>query len=107
MSKDYNENGKIQWIRRILGKLIRTIPSVLAVVLFYAWIWEHLNSGPQWGDLVVRNANLCKTEFWKNILQIQNWFSFEETVNNYFKLLRIAINNIFYCSVQLIPISYL
>lgn len=83
MSKEYNKTGQIQWIRRILGKLIRTVPSLLAVVLFYAWIWEHLNSGPQWGDLVVQNANLCKTGFWKNILQIQNWFSFEETVNTF------------------------
>lgn len=81
MSKEYNKNGQIQWIRRILGKLIRTVPSLLAVVLFYAWIWEHLSSGPQWGDLVAQNANLCKTGFWKNIFQIQNWFSFEETVN--------------------------
>lgn len=58
----------------------RLTPPLAAVLLFTAWIWEHLGSGPQWGDVVKQNADICKDNLWQNILHIQNWFSFDEIV---------------------------
>lgn len=58
--------------------LYRLAPSLIAAILFSAWIFPHLNSGPQWGDLIEKNAELCQENFWKNIFFLQNWFSFKE-----------------------------
>jgi peptidoglycan/LPS O-acetylase OafA/YrhL len=58
----------------------RLTPALLAVVLFYAYVLEHLGAGPQWNMAVKRNADICKENLWRNILYIQNFFPFEQTV---------------------------
>ena len=60
----------------------RLTPALLAVVLYYAYIMEHLGTGPQWNLTIKRNADLCKESLWKNILYIQTFFPFEQTVSN-------------------------
>lgn len=37
-----------------------------------------LSDGPQYGDLVYKNSDLCKENYWKNLLFIQNWMPFED-----------------------------
>jgi hypothetical protein len=58
----------------------RLTPALLAVVLFYAYVLEHLGSGPQWNMAVKRNADICKESMWRSILYIQNFFPFEQMV---------------------------
>jgi hypothetical protein len=53
----------------------------MAVLLFYAYVMEHLGSGPQWNMTVRRNADICKNNLWKNLLYIQNFFPFEQMVS--------------------------
>lgn len=71
-------NGKISIFRRIVGRIIRLLPTLLAVLLFYAYIWEHIGNGPQWGDVIVKNSHICKRNMWKNLLFIQNWQPVED-----------------------------
>lgn len=78
MSEDLEHRRRIPWIRRYLGRFIRLTPSFLAVILFTAWIWPHVGSGPQWGNLVVQNSKLCQENFWTNLLYLQNWLPFHE-----------------------------
>jgi hypothetical protein len=59
----------------------RLTPALLAVLLFYAYVMEHLGSGPQWNMTVRRNADFCKKNLWKNLLYIQNFFPFEQMVS--------------------------
>lgn len=42
---------------------------------------EHIGSGPQWNNIIVNNAELCKKNAWTNLLYIQNFFPFEEMVS--------------------------
>lgn len=46
--------------------------------MFFSVIrFDSIADGPQWGDLVIKNSELCKRGLWKNLLFIQNWLPFE------------------------------
>uniref|UniRef100_A0A182FJF5 Nose resistant-to-fluoxetine protein N-terminal domain-containing protein n=1 Tax=Anopheles albimanus TaxID=7167 RepID=A0A182FJF5_ANOAL len=77
--REYRVRARVAWFKRILGRYLRLCFPLLPVVGFYALIWEHLGSGPQWGDVVVKNANLCKQRYLSNLLFVQNWYPIEET----------------------------
>lgn len=83
MLKELDTHGNILWFRRILGKFLRLLPSLLVVLLFYAWIWEYTGNGPQWNAVVTKNADICKANMWKNLFFIQNFFPFEEMVRKF------------------------
>jgi len=61
----------------------RLTPALLAVVFWYAFIMEHIGSGPQWNNIIIPNAELCKRNAWTNLLYVQNFFPFEEMVSKY------------------------
>lgn len=78
MCKDAEVRFRIPWARRLVGRVVRLLPSVLALVLFSAWIFPHLGSGPQWQQLVVQNAERCQTRLWSHFLFLQNWLPADE-----------------------------
>lgn len=49
--KDIKSNGRIHLFRRIIGRIVRLVPTLLAVLLFYAYVWEYIGSK----KFVVRN----------------------------------------------------
>ncbi|XP_023939022.1 nose resistant to fluoxetine protein 6 [Bicyclus anynana] len=63
---------------KLLSRYFRLTPALLAVVLFYAYIWDNISSGPMWGTLVTKNAELCQQGWWWNMLYVQNYFGIEE-----------------------------
>lgn len=70
----------IPWLRRCGARAIRLLPAVLAVALFSGWIWPHLGTGPQWEQLIGRNAELCRepAALWRYLLFVQNWWPVED-----------------------------
>lgn len=78
--KSLNSSGKISWFRKIIARYLRLVPQLAIVLLFYAYIWDHLGTGPQWSAVVSKNAELCQTNFWKNLLFIQNVYPLEDMV---------------------------
>lgn len=78
MSKEIERRKHIDWIKKYAARFIRLTPALLAVVLFYAYVLEHVGAGPQWNMAVKRNADICKESLWRNILYIQNFFPFEQ-----------------------------
>lgn len=72
--------GSIPWLRRFGARAVRLLPAGLAVVLFSGWIWPHLDAGPQWSQLVGRNAELCRepAALWRHVFFVQNWWPAEE-----------------------------
>ncbi|GFG33259.1 hypothetical protein Cfor_03997 [Coptotermes formosanus] len=78
MSKEIERKKHIDWIKKYMARFIRLTPALVAVLLFYAYVMEHLGSGPQWNVAVRKNADICKENLWKNILYIQNFFPFEQ-----------------------------
>lgn len=41
---------------------------------------EFLGDGPLWNTIVTPNAELCKENWWRNILYIQNIYPFQDMV---------------------------
>nr|CAD7604916.1 unnamed protein product [Timema genevievae] len=76
--QEIKKNGYIDWKRRYLARFIRLTPALMSLVVFYAYIWEHLGNGPMWNKVVKRNADLCKVSMWRNMLYFQNFYPFEE-----------------------------
>ncbi|KAI5643619.1 hypothetical protein NE865_04421 [Phthorimaea operculella] len=63
---------------RLFTRFLRLTPALLAVVLFYAYVWDLISAGPMWGTLVSKNAEICQESWWWNLLYVQNYFGFEE-----------------------------
>ncbi|KAJ8878726.1 hypothetical protein PR048_019312 [Dryococelus australis] len=78
LSKELARTGNVDWRRRLLARYIRLTPAMVSLLLFNAFVWEHLGNGPMWNKLVTRNADLCKQFLWRNMLYLQNFFPFQE-----------------------------
>lgn len=78
MAKELTSRGEIRWFCRFIGRIIRLTPALLAMIFWYAFVMEHIGSGPRWNSIIVGNADLCKKNAWTNLLYIQNFFPFEE-----------------------------
>lgn len=78
--KTVSSSGKALWLKKLLGRFLRLVLPLIVVLLFYAYVWEHLGTGPQWSAVVDKNADLCKQNMWKNLLFIQNFYPFEDMV---------------------------
>lgn len=79
--KDVSSGGKVLWLKKLLSRFLRLVLPLVVVLLFYAYVWEHLGTGPQWSAVVDKNADLCKQNMWKNLLFIQNFYPFEDMVS--------------------------
>ncbi|CAG9802744.1 unnamed protein product [Chironomus riparius] len=75
--KEISAGGKIVWLKKVLGRYLRLLLPLTFVLLFYAFIFESIGTGPQW-NLITKNAQLCQQNMWKNVLFIQNFYPFEE-----------------------------
>ncbi|KAL6256883.1 hypothetical protein P5V15_011818 [Pogonomyrmex californicus] len=78
MANELKTRGEIRWFCRFIARFIRLTPALLAVVFWYAFVMEHVGSGPQWNSVIMANAELCKYNAWTNLLYVQNFFPFEE-----------------------------
>ncbi|RLU27575.1 hypothetical protein DMN91_001379 [Ooceraea biroi] len=78
MAQELKTRGEIRWFCRFIARFIRLTPALLAVVFWYAFVMEHLGSGPLWNSIIIPNAELCKCNAWTNLLYVQNFFPFEE-----------------------------
>ncbi|KAK2581819.1 hypothetical protein KPH14_002288 [Odynerus spinipes] len=78
MAKELTSRGEIRWFCRFIARFIRLTPALLVMIFWYAFVMEHIGSGPQWNNIIMGNAELCKKNAWTNLLYIQNFFPFEE-----------------------------
>ncbi|XP_050341990.1 nose resistant to fluoxetine protein 6-like [Nymphalis io] len=74
----YRKSTNDTMASKLLSRYIRLTPALLAVVLFYAYVWDDISSGPMWGALVTKNAELCQKGWWWNVLYVQNYYGFED-----------------------------
>ncbi|XP_033217204.1 uncharacterized protein LOC117172978 isoform X5 [Belonocnema kinseyi] len=78
MAKERKIHGEIRWFCRIIARFIRLTPALIAIIFWYAFVMEHIGTGPQWNSAIKANADICKKNAWTNLLYIQNFFPFEE-----------------------------
>ncbi|XP_034825681.1 nose resistant to fluoxetine protein 6-like [Maniola hyperantus] len=74
----YRKSTSDSMASKLLSRYFRLTPAMLAVLVFYAYIWDNISTGPMWGTLVTRNAELCQQGWWWNLLYVQNYFGFED-----------------------------
>lgn len=72
-----NREQNVSPAKEIAGRYFRFMPPVAALILFTTFILPQLKSGPQWNSLIVYQAEICKKNWWRNFLMIQNWFGVE------------------------------
>jgi len=53
----------------------------MLVVFFYAYVIEHMGSGPIWEQKVGREARRCRENWWTNLFYVNNYINNEEMVN--------------------------
>jgi hypothetical protein len=78
--KEISLSGRLIWFKKVFAKFLRLVLPLAVVLLFYAFLYEHIGTGPQW-NVVTKNADLCRDNMWKNLIFIQNFYPFEEMVS--------------------------
>lgn len=69
------------------------VPPLAALILFCTYVLPLWGSGPQWNLVVGHHSNICKKNWWRNLLFIHNYFGFSEMVKIKFqKKKRILLN---------------
>lgn len=80
--KEISMSGRLIWFKKVFAKFMRLVVPLAIILIFYAFLYEHIGTGPQW-NIVTKNAELCQTNLWKNLLFIQNFYPFEEMVGSW------------------------
>jgi hypothetical protein len=72
-----NRGQKIQYFQDFVSRYIRIMPPIILLILFSIFIFPLLGNGPQWGTVVTPIETLCRKNWWRTIILIQNYFGFE------------------------------
>lgn len=67
-------------IQEYVGRCLRIVPTLGALILFCTYILPNIGSGPQWNLVVTQHAEICKKSWWKNLLFIHNYYGFDKMV---------------------------
>ncbi|CAD7077419.1 unnamed protein product [Hermetia illucens] len=59
-----------------VGRMLRIVPTLSALIIFCTYILPNMGSGPQWNLVVGHHSDLCKKYWWRNLLFIHNYFGF-------------------------------
>lgn len=84
----YTYVGRLQKGKRVVlwheiaDRYFRIIPSVVFLILFCTFILPHLGSGPMWNLVVTSHAEICKKNWWRNLLFVQNWFGYNSVISD-------------------------
>ncbi|CAG4940144.1 unnamed protein product [Colias eurytheme] len=73
----YRTSTKTSALNKLASRYLRLTPALLAILWFYAYIWDHISIGPRWGSLVTKNAQICQDGWWWNMFYLQNYFGLE------------------------------
>ncbi|KAE8750256.1 hypothetical protein FOCC_FOCC003064 [Frankliniella occidentalis] len=70
--------GALDWAGRVATRVVRLTPTLGIVTVAYAYVLEHIGTGPLWGQLVEENARICREHMWRNLLYVHNLWPFEQ-----------------------------
>lgn len=68
-------------IQEYISRFLRIAPMLGALILFCTFVLPELGDGPQWNLVVNKHAEICKENWWRNMLFIHNYFGFGNMVN--------------------------
>ncbi|XP_050521582.1 nose resistant to fluoxetine protein 6-like [Daktulosphaira vitifoliae] len=61
----------------LVYRILRMMPSYIAVMAFTAFILPHFGNGPLWQQKTWHEADNCKENWWSNLLYISNFIDFK------------------------------
>ncbi|XP_053678565.1 nose resistant to fluoxetine protein 6-like [Anopheles nili] len=67
----------IQLHQEYIGRLLRIVPPLGALILFCTFVLPFLSDGPLWNLVVTNHGDICKQYWWRNMLFIHNYFGFK------------------------------
>ncbi|XP_052900787.1 nose resistant to fluoxetine protein 6-like [Anopheles moucheti] len=68
---------KVRLPQEYVGRLLRIVPPLGALILFCTFILPFLSNGPLWNLVVTNHGDICKQYWWRNMLFIHNYFGFK------------------------------
>ncbi|XP_018574626.1 nose resistant to fluoxetine protein 6-like, partial [Anoplophora glabripennis] len=74
---DLDKRKTMNFRDKLISRLFRILPNLIAVILFCTYLLPLMGSGPLWPLVVNHHSELCKRYMWRNILLIHNYFGFE------------------------------
>ncbi|PSN34669.1 hypothetical protein C0J52_19812 [Blattella germanica] len=67
------KTGGLNLAMPILVRFVRLTPSYMMLVFFFATLMPHMGSGPFWDKVVGHEQRRCATNWWTNLLYINNY----------------------------------
>lgn len=82
LTKTLKRENKLKMVQEFVGRYLRVMPNIVAVMIFTAYIVPLLvEQSPLTALIIDKPAELCRVYGWRNLLMIHNWFKFEEMCN--------------------------
>ncbi|KRT78514.1 hypothetical protein AMK59_6768, partial [Oryctes borbonicus] len=75
-----NNSKRINIIEEYTSRILRILPTLIVLIVFCTFVLPWINSGPLWKSVVTHHSDICKSNWWKNILFIHNYFGFKNMV---------------------------
>ncbi|XP_021933486.1 nose resistant to fluoxetine protein 6-like, partial [Zootermopsis nevadensis] len=73
-----SKSKRISLAKPVLVRFFRLTPSYMMLVFFHATLLHHMGSGPFWDVTVGREQRRCATNWWSNLLYINNYINVRE-----------------------------
>lgn len=81
------ESKPIYILKEYMSRILRILPTFSFLIMFCTLILPWTNAGPLWKSVVTHHSDICKNNWWKNVLFIHNYFGFENMVSNKFPII--------------------
>ncbi|KAG5878798.1 hypothetical protein JTB14_026062 [Gonioctena quinquepunctata] len=73
-----NRDKKINVTQEYVSRLFRIVPTFAALIAFCTFILPWINNGPLWNLVVTQHSDICKKNWWRNLLFVHNYFGFKD-----------------------------
>ncbi|XP_068082915.1 nose resistant to fluoxetine protein 6 [Anabrus simplex] len=76
--KEVNKTGAFNVPMFYIHRYIRLTPLLAAVILFHATLLQYMGSGPLWERLIKFQRDSCESNWWPDLLYVQNYVNNRE-----------------------------
>ncbi|XP_060849044.1 nose resistant to fluoxetine protein 6-like [Rhopalosiphum padi] len=78
ITKQLTEKKHLNFIPIMIYRWLRIFPVYGTLIVTYIFVLPYLNSGPLWRMIVYRESERCQTNWWTNVLFINNYVHTDE-----------------------------
>ncbi|XP_025190639.1 nose resistant to fluoxetine protein 6-like isoform X2 [Melanaphis sacchari] len=78
ITKQLTEKKHLNFIPIMIYRWLRIFPVYGTLIVTYIFVLPYLNSGPIWRMIVYRESERCQTNWWTNVLFINNYVHTDE-----------------------------